>query len=333
MTLIAAPAGIRRRRAPAPAPGAGRQVWRRLRARRAAVVAAAVLALLVLLALAAPLLARLEGQDPTTYHADLVDSARGGVPLGSFGGISADHWLGVEPGTGRDLFARLVYGARVSLRRRARRDRCAGRSSASPPGSPPGSATAAWTSCSAGSPTSSSPCPMLVLAIALLAVVPADFPRPVLLILVIGLLGWGAIARIVRAQTLTLSSLRLRRRPPGSPAGGTLADRPPRAAARRWPRPSSPYAALLLPANIVVEAGAVLPRRRRQAAHPVLGADALQRARPGSAPTPPYVLLPAGLLFVTVLAFTVLGDGVRTALDPRERSRLRAGTREGERRA
>ena len=37
------------------------------------------------------------------------------MPIGSFGGISGDHWLGVEPQTGRDLFARLVYGARVSL--------------------------------------------------------------------------------------------------------------------------------------------------------------------------------------------------------------------------
>jgi peptide/nickel transport system permease protein len=42
---------------------------------------------------------------------------------------------------------------------------------------------------------------------------------------------------------------------------------------------------------------------------------------------PTYVLLPAGLIFVTVLAFTVLGDGVRTALDPRAGSRLRAVTR------
>lgn len=92
-----------------------RQFWRRLRAQRAALVAAALVALLVLIALAAPLLTAIEGQDPTTYHPSLVDSARGGVPVGPLGGIGADHWLGVEPQTGRDLFARLVYGARVSL--------------------------------------------------------------------------------------------------------------------------------------------------------------------------------------------------------------------------
>lgn len=44
-----------------------------------------------------------------------MDSARGGVPIGPLGGISGEHWLGVEPQTGRDLFARLVHGARVSL--------------------------------------------------------------------------------------------------------------------------------------------------------------------------------------------------------------------------
>src|SRR6266540_6913758 len=101
--------------APVPAASGARQFWRRLRTQRAALVAAGVFALLVLVALAAPLLTAIEGQDPTTYHPSLIDSARGGVPVGSLGGISGDHWLGVEPQTGRDLFARLVYGARVSL--------------------------------------------------------------------------------------------------------------------------------------------------------------------------------------------------------------------------
>jgi peptide/nickel transport system permease protein len=41
---------------------------------------------------------------------------------------------------------------------------------------------------------------------------------------------------------------------------------------------------------------------------------------------PQYLLLPAGMLFVTVLALTVLGDGVRRALDPRAASRLAVGT-------
>ncbi|NEE48579.1 ABC transporter permease, partial [Streptomyces sp. SID8455] len=59
--------------APVVAPASGaRLFWRRLRAQRAASAAALVVLLLVLVALAAPLLAALAGQDPNTYHPDLV---------------------------------------------------------------------------------------------------------------------------------------------------------------------------------------------------------------------------------------------------------------------
>ncbi len=36
-----------------------------------------------------------------------------------------------------------------------------------------------------------------------------------------------------------------------------------------------------------------------------------------------YVLIPGGLLFVTVLVCTIAGDGLRTALDPRAAARVR----------
>ena len=38
-----------------------------------------------------------------------------GLPLPGYMYPSATHWLGVEPQTGRDIFARLAYGARMSL--------------------------------------------------------------------------------------------------------------------------------------------------------------------------------------------------------------------------
>ncbi|GAA5015740.1 ABC transporter permease [Streptomyces siamensis] len=305
-------------------PGASgaRQFWRRLRAQRAALVAAGVVALLVLIALAAPLLTAIEGQDPTTYHPSLVDSARGGVPVGPLGGIGADHWLGVEPQTGRDLFARLVYGARVSL----------------------GVALAAtlvqvligivvgvaaglgnrWVDQLLSRATDVIiAMPLMIMSLALLAIVPSSFPRPVLVALIIGLVAWGSIAKIVRAHTLTLKEL-------DYVAAARLSGWGAWRVARRelLPALAAPvitYAALLVPTNITVEAALSFLGVGVKPPTPSWG-QMLTAADIWYQAAPQYLLLPAGALFVTVLALTVLGDGVRTALDPRAASRLRIGT-------
>jgi peptide/nickel transport system permease protein len=82
----------------------------RLRKDRVAVICAGIFVFFLLVAIFAPLLSKLEGQDPTTLHQDLIDQY--GFPtIGS----TAQHWFGVEPRLGRDLFARWVYGARPSL--------------------------------------------------------------------------------------------------------------------------------------------------------------------------------------------------------------------------
>ncbi|MFE1556034.1 ABC transporter permease [Streptomyces sp. NPDC058734] len=321
MTLLldqpAPPAG-----APTPAGGAGRQVWRRLRTRPSALAAAAVLALLVLLALTAPLLTQLTGQDPNAYHDDLVDSARGGVPLGSFGGISADHWLGVEPGTGRDLFTRLLHGARVSLL--VALGAVAVQTAV---GVSVGIAAALgnrWVGQLIGRLTDVMiALPMLVIAIALTAVVPPGFPRPLLLVLVIGLFDWGGTARMVRSQTLALNRLDF-------VEAARLSGWGPLRVARRELLPSlaAPVitlAAIKVPTAIVAEASLSFLGVGVKPPTPSWG-QMLSSAQTWFRADPAYVLLPAGLLFVTVLAFTVLGDAVRSALDPRETSRLRVGT-------
>ncbi len=306
--------------APAPASGA-RQVWRRLRARKAALAAAAVLGLLVLLALAAPLLTALEGQDPNAYHDTLVDSARGGVPLGDLGGISAEHWLGVEPGTGRDLFARLLYGARVSLLV------AVGATLVQILVGVGIGLTAAlgnrFVESALGHVTDVMVAmPLLVFAIALMAVVPADFPRPVLLVVAIGLLQWGGMARLVRAQTLSLKKLdfvsaaRL--------TGGSTWRIARRELLPSLAAPVITYAAVLLPTNIALEAGMSFLGVGVKPPTPSWG-EMLSTATTWFRADPMYVLLPALLLFVTTLAFTVFGDGVRTALDPRAESRLGVG--------
>lgn len=86
-----------------------------LRRRTSVKISLAVVALFAVMAVAAPLLSALGGWTPEEYDKSAVDPYLGGQPLGPLGGISAEHWLGVEPVTGRDLFARVVHGAQVSL--------------------------------------------------------------------------------------------------------------------------------------------------------------------------------------------------------------------------
>ena len=82
----------------------------RLRKDRVAMICLGVFTFFVLIAVFAPLLAALEGQNPHELHQDLTDEF--GFPTIV---ATSDHWFGVEPRLGRDLFARFVYGARPSL--------------------------------------------------------------------------------------------------------------------------------------------------------------------------------------------------------------------------
>src|ERR1700742_1079562 len=87
---------------------------RTLRTDRWALAGAIVIVVLVFVAAAAPLLAAIQGAGP---DADNIapPTPNGGLPAGPLGGISGAHWFGVEPLTGRDLFARVCYGARTSF--------------------------------------------------------------------------------------------------------------------------------------------------------------------------------------------------------------------------
>jgi peptide/nickel transport system permease protein len=304
------------------APARGRQVRRRLYADRMAMAGLVVAVLMVVAALVAPLLIHLEGQDATAYHPELLDSARGGGPRGSFGGVSGAHWLGVEPTTGRDLFARALGGARISFLVAfgtliVQILLGVGVGLAAGLG---GKVADAFLGRLIDLAISF---PQLIFAIALLAIVPGTFPRPLLLMIVIGLFGWGGTARLVRGQVLSLKT-----RDYVSAARLSGASRARIALREILPGVSAPlvtYAALLLPSNMISEAGlSFLGVGVRPPASS--WGQMLSTATTWFQADPTYVLVPGLLLLVNVLAFTVLADGVRTALDPKAPS-LRGGKR------
>ena len=295
------------------------QVLARVRGDRLAMTGLVVAVVLVLAAVFAPLLAWLAGQDATTFHPGLLDSARGGVPYGPLGGVSGDHWLGVEPTTGRDLFVRALYGARISYL-------VAFGALVVQVLLGVGIGLAAGLGGRVADTVLSRfidlaiSFPQLIFAIALLAIVPASFPRPVLLMLVIGLFGWGGTARLVRGQVLSLKALDYvaAARLSGATRGRiALREVLPGVAA-----PVLTYAAILVPGNMISEAGLSFLGVGVRPPTSSWG-QMLSTATTWFQADPMYVLVPGILLLVSVLAFTLAADGLRTALDPR--SSLRGG--------
>ncbi|WP_034088654.1 ABC transporter permease [Streptacidiphilus albus] len=96
----------------------GQLAWIRIKRDKVAVICAVIVALFFVVAYSAPLIAKLYGKNPYTPYGlvdpNLTDAS--GMPLGSFGGISSQYWLGIEPGgLGRDVFTLLIYGMRTTL--------------------------------------------------------------------------------------------------------------------------------------------------------------------------------------------------------------------------
>ena len=300
----------------------GRIAWERLKRDKVALGGGVVVVLLILVGVLAKPLTWLEGQDPDTFHPNELKIGSIGIPLpnGSFNGISAHHWLGLEPLNGRDTFARIVYGAQISLIVAF------------------GAAVMAviigvllgmaagylggWvdTVISRSMDVLLS-FPQLLFSIALLSVVPMKFlglsgsqPRILVLIVVIGFFGWPYIGRIVRGQTLSLREREFVEAARSLGAGQVhilLKELLPNLVA-----PILVYTTLMIPTNILNEAALDFLGVGVQPPTSSWG-QMLTTSIDYYTIDLPDLVIPGLAIFITVLAFNLFGDGLRDALDPK----------------
>jgi ABC-type dipeptide/oligopeptide/nickel transport system permease subunit len=295
----------------------GQIAWMRLRQDKVAMAGGIVVIFLILVAIFGPYLV----QNPLTYHENLIDPTFS-RPFGTLGGISAAHPFGVEPITGRDLLARVVNGARVSLI-------IAFLSTALAVGIGMVMGVVAgffggWVdSVIARAMDIFLAFPLLVFAIALVGVVPSsafglsgNSLRIGLLIFVIGFFAWPYMGRIIRGQTLSLREREF------VDAARSLGARGPYILFRELlPNLVGPilvYSTLLIPTNILFEAAlsylgvGIIPPT------PSWGGMISDAVNNGIYSVDPmYMIIPGLAIFITVMAFNLFGDGLRDALDPK----------------
>ncbi|MFD8482115.1 ABC transporter permease [Kitasatospora sp. NPDC059673] len=284
----------------------------RLRRQKAALVGAGIIAFFVLAALLAPVLTAISGTRPDTVDKKAVDPYLGGLPRGALGGISPQHWLGVEPLLGRDIFARLLYGAQISL--------LVAFSAAlliTLIGTVLG-ITAGYFGGRVDALISRfmdvmMSFPSLIFMIALLSVA-RDVNRVLLLVGVMSLFSWPYIARVVRGQTL---SLKHREYVEAARASGTRNSRI--LFGEILPNLTGTiivYVTLAVPGLIGTEAALSFLGVGIRPPTPSWGqmiSDAVLYYKVD----PMFFILPSACLFLVVLAFTLVGDALRDALDPK----------------
>ncbi len=299
----------------------GQIAWTRLKRDKVAMAGGAVVIFLILVAVFAPWIVDLLGHPPNEFHQKLIDPDLG-IPTGKFGGINKDFLFGLEPGNGRDLFSRIVYGSRVSLLIAFL-------------------ATAlsmvigvimgvisgyfgGWVDTVISRLMDVFLAfPLLLFAIALVGVIPdrafglsGDNLRLALLIFIIGFFSWPYIGRIIRGQTLSLREREFVDAARSLGARGTYI-----VVRELLPNLVAPiliYTTLLIPTNILFEAALSFLGVGVRPPTASWGAMLTDASRIYQI-DPYFMLFPGLAIFVTVLAFNLFGDGLRDALDPRAR--------------
>jgi ABC-type dipeptide/oligopeptide/nickel transport system permease subunit len=296
----------------------------RLRKDKVAVICGSIFLFFVLVAIFAPLLAKLEGQDPTTLNQNLIDQY--GYPTVAPNG---EHWFGVEPRLGRDLFARWVYGARPSL-------------------IVAGSVTLITTIIGVTIGLVAGflggwidrilswvidfvlSLPYLLFAIAVPAALLAVFVgnteevgndevatvRFYSLIIVLSFFGWASLARLIRGEVLGLREREFiaAAKVLGVPTHKVLFK-------ELLPNLVAPIVisvSMALPAYIVTEAGLTYLGVGLTEPTPSWGLT-IAAAQNWYRADPLYLWIPVAAITILVLALSLLGDSIRDAFDPRTR--------------
>jgi peptide/nickel transport system permease protein len=281
-----------------------RLAWARLRRDKVAVASFAVICVIVLLAVFAPVIAAILGHGPNTQFRTTGLSPQG-IPVGP----GSRFFFGTDD-LGRDVFLRVIYGARISL--------LVGVVAS-------GLAVVAGLLIGLAAGYFAGPVdtvlsrsmdvvlslPYLVFAIALVSLLG---PSLMITIGVIAFFSWASVGRIVRGQVISIKGkefIEAARAVGSSHFRIMFVDLLPNVLA-----PTIIYATMLIPLSIVFEStlsflgiGVIPPT--------ATWGNMLSEAIPYYRVAWWFVAFPGLALLVTTMAFNLLGDSVRDALDPR----------------
>lgn len=272
------------------------EFWRKFKKQHVAMGALAFVLLLVLLALLAPVIAPYDAENFFDY--DKLNA-----------GPSWQHWLGVDP-LGRDIFSRILVGARISL--------AAGFASVAI-GGLIGTALGLlagyyegwWDRIVMRISDVLFAFPGILLALGVVAILGSSMVNVVVAVSVFSV---PAFARLVRGNTLVLKQM-------------TYVEAVRSIGASDWtiimrhilPGTISSivvYFTMRLGTSIITAASLSFLGMGAQPPTPEWGAM-LNEARADMVNAPHVALFPSLAIFLTVLAFNLLGDGLRDALDPK----------------
>jgi peptide/nickel transport system permease protein len=290
--------------------------WARFRKDRVALGGLAFIAFLVLIAVAAPLIAELVGHGPNDrFQREMTDEF--GLPKGPTG----EFWFGADQ-VGRDVFVRIVYGARTSLT-----VALVATGAALSVGIVLGMLAGyrgGWVDTAVSRTVDIIlSMPVLLFAIGIVAACSTTAegclggvvkPGFRLVIFVIALFSWPYVARIVRGQTLSIREKEFIEASRSLGAGGgriMFREVLPNLLA-----PIIVYGTLLIPTNVLFEAalsflGLGVPQQIPSWGRMIADGGALFDVAWW------LMLFPGLFLLATTLAFNLVGDGLRDALDPR----------------